>query len=805
MDTGVAKAEKIGRFRINRTLGEGAQGKVYLATDTRLGRQIALKTLLLSDSANAEAEVAQLFEEARTISRFQHPNIVSLYEADIEDQTPYLVLEYIEGETLADLIKKQGKLSPESAMTIAMQILQGLDYAHQQDIIHSDLKPGNVLLTRDNEAKVVDFGIARHVHAQGDDGLSGTPQYMAPELLENRPLSQSADIFSMGLLLHEMLTGKPLIDGSSTEAAYKDLREKKFQAPSNCGAAAGADKLDALVLKALNRDTAARFQDAREMLQALEEISGTASSSKSGRGEGEATIEFLIRRMQRHPDFPALSGRFTNLNKLFESDTQNAQGISAVILKDVALTNKMLRVVNSAFYARLGGSVSTISRAVVMLGLRAVRDLAASLILFDTIKDKEQAQGLKDKMIEALFAASVARKTGEICGEKETEEIFLCGMFHVLGELAVRFYLNDELQEIQKLTKEGLDEDQATRKVLGTNYQKIGMAVAREWNFPQAFIDSMQHFKPGKVKGTMGRTEKLQAHASLATDVCRTVKRTDPRNLGKDIGRLGNRYGESIRINKEKLITAVKDSQEEFVAFSKIMGLDIARSELNERLNQWQGKGKPLKEKDKEILVSITGEEAVDSQELQDKIAGRQDEDDKPMGDERIRMLNQGVQDITQTLLTDFQLDDILNMILETLYRALGFDNVLLCLKDGRSGMVKTRLALGKDSEQMRKSFAFSVKYSPDVFHLAMEKGVDISINDVKEEKIASRIPDWYKDAFDSSSFVLFPMKIGERSIGMIYADQKQGGQHNAILEDELGLMKTLRNQALLAVRTKAG
>src|SRR5882672_6331659 len=221
---------KLGPYEIQSPLGAGGMGEVYRATDTRLDRAVAVKVLPSHLSENPEAK--QRFDrEARAISSLNHPNICTLHDVGHQDGVDYLVMEYLEGETLAQRLQK-GPLTPDQVLRYAMEIASALDTAHRQGIVHRDLKPGNIMLTRSG-AKLLDFGLAR-AHAEAPAGISGltatptrsdpltaegtmvgTVQYMAPEQLEGRPADARSDLFALGAVLYEVATGRKAFQGNS--------------------------------------------------------------------------------------------------------------------------------------------------------------------------------------------------------------------------------------------------------------------------------------------------------------------------------------------------------------------------------------------------------------------------------------------------------------------------------------------------------------------------------------------------------------------------------------------------------------
>ncbi len=783
----------IGRFEILETLGEGAQGVVYLARDNRLEREVAIKSLTV-DSDDREVDAQMLLREARMISQFQHPNIVSIYEAAVDEGVPYLVLEFVQGATLKSLLEQRGALTEPLAVQIALKVLSGLSYAHQNKIVHSDLKPGNILLDREKNPKILDFGIARYVSRRTGHGLTGTPRYMAPEYIRDGLLTTAADVFAMGLMLFAMLTGREAVEAEDDKAIFAEITDKVFPPPSHFNSKLSKE-LDRLVLKSLAKRPKDRFPDAAAMHSALEALADDHGWQES-EGSG-TTVSFLLRRMKHQSDFPTLSESFVNLNALFKSENESAATIAGVILKDFALTNKLLKVVNSAFYVRRGGKINTVSRAVVMLGFRAIRDLASSLILFDHLHDDEQAGRLKEGVIGALYSAVIARRLAQKSGDEEVEEAFLGGMFHQLGRLLTLFYLNEESIEIERRIQEGQGEDKAANAVLGIGYERLGIAVAGEWGFPTSLIDAMKRPEGRRDEKPKGRVDALRAYAAFAGDFCQGLREgKDALKLSRE---LTNRYGKSVGVTPQSLKGVLKKSHEEFQSFARILKINSRGSLLFRgmsnltRTGKTQGAGDAPDEAPDVMsrIADEAGGEATFGLEI------------KGHTEDASAVLSAGIQDITSSLVADFRLNDVLNIVLETLYRAMDFDRAILSLRDTRSNMMKGRIGLGLPQNVRASQFRFSLDYAPDVFHVALKKNVDIFITDIDAKNIAERIPGWYRSLLPGHSFVLFPIIVNNQPMGMLYADHDSKGRIDEITGSVLNLMKTLRNQSILAIRQK--
>ncbi|PWK72203.1 serine/threonine-protein kinase [Streptomyces sp. CG 926] len=266
-----------GRYELSHVLGRGGMAEVYLAHDTRLGRTVAVKTLR-ADLARDPSFQARFRREAQSAASLNHPAIVAVYDTgeDYVDNIsiPYIVMEYVDGSTLRELLHSGRKLLPERTLEMCIGILQALEYSHRAGIVHRDIKPANVMLTRTGQVKVMDFGIAR---AMGDSGMTmtqtaaviGTAQYLSPEQAKGEQVDARSDLYSAGCLLYELLSVRPPFVGDSPVAvAYQHVREEP-QPPSNFDPEI-TPEMDAIVLKALVKDPDYRYQSADEMRADIE-------------------------------------------------------------------------------------------------------------------------------------------------------------------------------------------------------------------------------------------------------------------------------------------------------------------------------------------------------------------------------------------------------------------------------------------------------------------------------------------------------------------------------------------------------
>jgi len=261
-----------GRYRILRKLGSGGMANVYLAEDEDLGRRVAIK--ILNDRyANDEAFTERFRREAKSAAALSHPNIVSIYDRGTADGRPYIAMEVIEGRSLKELIMNSGSLPIGEAIEYAKQILSALRFAHRHGIIHRDIKPHNILLGHENRLKVTDFGIARYGPSQMTEvgSIMGTAQYLSPEQARGAPVTASSDLYSAGIVLYEMLTGKtPFTGETPIEIAMKHLNEPP-RPPSELRPEISPE-LDQIVLRALAKDPHERYETAEEFSADLDRV-----------------------------------------------------------------------------------------------------------------------------------------------------------------------------------------------------------------------------------------------------------------------------------------------------------------------------------------------------------------------------------------------------------------------------------------------------------------------------------------------------------------------------------------------------
>jgi serine/threonine protein kinase len=794
-------SDTLGRFELRKVLGQGAQSTVWLAFDPRMEREVAIKVMRPGDGSDDKAVSAWL-QEARSVGRVTHPNIVPVYEADIQGRQPYLVFEYVAGKTLDQLIQARGALPPPEAVALMMDVLDAVAVAHAAGVVHRDLKPSNVLVDAAGRARVMDFGIAARIKDRNDSdpvaASGGTVGYLSPEAANGAAPAASMDIFSAGVVLAELIMGKRLIEERDPYRAIYRVVHEQLMLPANLNAEVD-DRLRAIVMRALARDPKQRFASARAFQSELEQWAKPVDASADSSAGANSTLEFLLRRMRHKSDFPAMSDSVVRIQSMATSETESVNSVTNEILKDVALTNKLLRLVNSAHYAR-GGNISTVSRAVSLVGFNGIRNMALSLVLLEHMQDKAHAAQLKEEFLRSLMAGSIA---GELCPvSRESEEAFIGSMFQNLGRLLVQFYFPEEATQIRGLVqsqREPLTEAVASTRMLGLSFEDLGLGIAKAWGLPQGIQRCMRKpvgTPPGSAPADAG--ERIRWIALASNEIADVLLQSDPKEVDARIALVARKYAASMGVSLKDVQAATVKARQKLIDLAGAMELRVAPGSVAAKL---------LKAPDESTSQPATRSPDTDGNlgrfELQATQVTPLDGDvEPPRKNNRVGdTLSAGIQDITNAMVEDFKLSDVLRMILETMYRAMAFDRIIFCMRDAKTETVTGRFGLGNGVENFVKSFKIPLKAAtPDLFGLVCLKGADTMISDATESRIVPRLPEWYRNSLNAPTFLLLPLQIKGAPFGLIYADKIEHGSLE-LDEKELALLRTLRNQAVMAFK----
>jgi len=382
----------------------------------------------------------------------------------------------------------------------------------------------------------------------------------------------------------------------------------------------------------------------------------------------------------------------------------------------------------------------------------------------------------------------------------------VCALFHDLGRMVTLLHLPDDARAIgQRATDDHVTDGDAARLVLGVPYEAIGMEVAKHWGFPESIARSQRRFGRNPVYhvGTAGdRVHLLTALSHGLADVVATGSPKDRRSLVKA---LMEHYGHGLGLTEPALHTALDDALGRIREWAATFELQLNRTHLSCQILTWTGGPTPS-----DTTSAAGAVEAVDTADpLGTALPNGLPEPAVPVmaaGDAASRaaqaasVLTAGIQDVSNALTGDYRLNDLLRMVLETMYRSLCPKRVLLAVRDVQGDAIQGRFGFGPDVQALARAFRVPLGAGQDVFRLVLTRGVDLLVKDADAPEIRDRIPAWFRAATPARTFVLFPIIVKDRPMGLIYAERDPPGDL-VIPEQELNLLRTLRNQAVLAIR----
>jgi serine/threonine-protein kinase len=391
---------QLGRYEVLGELGQGAMGIVYKAKDPLIDRIVAIKTINLGLALEEKEEFeGRFYQEAKAAGRLNHPNIVTIYDVGKSGDVAYIAMEFLQGRELRDIMNDSGLLPIDQVLDIVAQVAQGLAYAHEHEIVHRDVKPSNIMVVRDGHAKITDFGIARMASSavRTQTGMVlGSPKYMSPEQVMGKTIDQRSDIFSLGVMLHEMLTGQAPFNGENINAIMYQTLNAAPALPSTLNPAV-PEMVNFIVAKALAKKLDDRYQNAKDFAADLRACRDTLPRSgkqidvSPAGGEKKLTDAISITGSKEASDEEAKPAATAGLSKAFDSTaaTMRLAALTATS-EDVDELAKTLKIVrpskesinqaapatrvarSSAPSARIPGGVNLVLVILVLLVLLGI-------------------------------------------------------------------------------------------------------------------------------------------------------------------------------------------------------------------------------------------------------------------------------------------------------------------------------------------------------------------------------------------------------------------------------------------------
>jgi HD-like signal output (HDOD) protein len=516
----------------------------------------------------------------------------------------------------------------------------------------------------------------------------------------------------------------------------------------------------------------------------------------------ETALDRLLHRIRLTEEFPSISKYVIELNNKLAAnpDSSNATDLANVIVNDHGLTSKLLKRVNSAYYGLAGGKVSTVTRAVVVLGYENVRLATLSLTLFEHFKGRANAKELKEAVVSSFWSGMMARELASMDGLVDPEEAFVCAMMSQLGRLVMIHYLPKEYRRIRNhMTGNAVSEAKAVKAVCGVTYDEVGIAVAKQWNFPSQICQAMQPLTPLEMKNKKTPPETIHVITCFMKELHQVVNSTDAPVDKKKLQGLIESFEPHLSISTKKLKSLIQESLENVHHHARALSLNVSHNGFLDRLVAlYDPAHQPTKQKDQQEKKDLSPETTNNGYQLKDENQLHQSAripDTRNPSD----VLMEGVQELSQIMMTEYDVDTIAMMSLEIFYRALDFQRVFLFIKDKGNRRMVVRFAYGSPCRHQISNLGFSIKPSKDLFNLSLQVGKDLLVEDAKDEKLDHLIPSWYREHIDAPSFVFLPIAYQNRCIGAFYGDRDAKGL--PVDETEHRYVSMLRNQFILSIK----
>jgi HD-like signal output (HDOD) protein len=522
----------------------------------------------------------------------------------------------------------------------------------------------------------------------------------------------------------------------------------------------------------------------------------------------ERNRAYLLQKLGSAEKLPALGSAVTKVVAIASSDDEALQALTTLVLSDVALTQKILRLSNTISYRTTADRpITTVTGAIFMLGFDAVKSSALAVLLVEHLTNKQQATAVRHELAQAMCASVFGKQVAQACKLPSSEEAGIAALFKNLGPLLVASHAHELYLELRGQCATGNTTIQeAAKRVIGCSLDSLARTLMQDWGMHNTLIHAVFPTKvmhPHREPQTL--PDKIAAVAAFSAEAASLLVGPDAVGSQVAASKLMVRYGVMLNLKKQQLDQLISAAMIETNTLLKNVGLTVntppAEAALAELPGDFDNGGAATAAASASSVNAnaILAEFQLSPELSEDEMVLARYPSGKPLNAQS--MLLAGVQDISQQFSSGrSKLNDMLLQVLETMYQGLGFRFATICMKDIKSGEYRARMAIGHNSGIRQAAFIVNGKGSTDLFQLALANNADLLISDATVPKIASLLPAWHKDQFhDTRSFVVLPLVVRGTSFGLIYGDRALPAPEG-ISTEETALIKTLKSLVLTAV-----
>lgn len=484
----------------------------------------------------------------------------------------------------------------------------------------------------------------------------------------------------------------------------------------------------------------------------------------TGPANPDKTMEMLWARVRQRGDLPGFSKVVSAIIGAMRGEDDREFNMTKTVLRDPALTQKVLRLANSAMYSVFGQGINTVSKAVIVLGTEAIGHLALGLKLIDGLSSAStDSATARAEMEKAVLAGHIARQVTASASTRDAEEAVVCAMLHTLGHMMATFYLPDRWQQVQaRVAETGVDENQAARDILGLSLDDIGRQVAQQWGLPAGLIHTLQDALPKPVGEPIDHDDWLAAVSTLSSRCAGALCADDP-SAQATIAAMAGDYAEMLGLEQSQILAAVDSAKQTAAEEGAVVVRAVKRPDA-----------------EKSAAATVTG---------------------KPTDSASI--LARGVADM-RGVLDSASTAQLMSMALETVYQGLGFSRAVVFVRDRESSQYAAHMCFGEGVQELLPRLVFSDAYQPDVFHASLANDKMIFVENALDQAFVSKLPRWWKEALPTvRSFMVLPLTTNRRPVGFIYGDWDISKPASRIEQLEIAPLNELRMLVLHAMENR--
>ncbi|HEX8956023.1 MAG TPA: HDOD domain-containing protein [Burkholderiaceae bacterium] len=445
------------------------------------------------------------------------------------------------------------------------------------------------------------------------------------------------------------------------------------------------------------------------------------------------TLELLWASVRARGDLPGFSKVINSIIGAMNGENDDEFNMTKTVLSDPALTQRVLRLANSAMYSVFGSGINTVSKAVTVLGTESIGHLALGLKLIDGLTNAApDAPGTRGELEKAVLAGHIGRQVASSANTRDVEEVVVCSMLHTLGRTMVTFYLPQLWGAVGQAIDAGASEEEAAQRVLGLGLDEIGRVIARQWGFPASLVNSMTQVAPRTVEEPIDHEQWLATVSTVSSRCAEIICRDDVADTA-ELARMVGGYTGMLGLEAGQILAAV-DSALQMIEDEAVVAAPgrFAGGAARKEAEKLRSLGKPA---------------------------------------ESVQLLKRGVTDLREAMNTA-NARQLLSIALETVYQGLGFTRAIVFVRNNERHHYVVRLGFGEGMPALLDKLWFPDAYQPDVFHAALANDKMIFVENAHAPAFASKLPRWWKGAlFDARSFMVLPLTINRNPMAFIYGD----------------------------------